>query len=351
VNITVGENTNLKGSLIAAGSTDESGVFQDKKVNGEAREAALGHKNLNLSTKTLTFENSTNTNYSSYNSMSAGASYSDTLNKEKNEHKDKTTLTTSFSTGMNYERTKTLATLGQGNINITDKENSDDTDRLNRDTTKVDKSLFKTTTGTSVDATLDTRLLTEKGQEEIRQEVKEAAAGAIGATAFVGNIITGNMDVDNAIKSYQDPYKTAEALRNNPELAATLDAFTKGEFDNLPKTKEALQTLANATGLNVDVLLTTITSYENAKGTTDQNLVALDVNKENRPDTLATLGHEENHARGGTNETLADMSGYATQLLSEVAIGSHDTATLNAIQFEMGAGKDTQTQMANQVFY
>ncbi len=105
--------------------------------------------------------------------MNVGASYSDTLNKEKNEHKDKTTLTTSFSTGMTYERTKTLATLGQGNINITDKENSDDLARLNTDTTQVDKSLIKTSMGTKVDATLDTRLLTEDGRKEIKNETKE----------------------------------------------------------------------------------------------------------------------------------------------------------------------------------
>ena len=91
VNITIGEETHIKGALIAAGSTDENGVFQDKKVNGEAREAALGHKNLNLSTKTLTFENSTNTNYSSNSSMSIGI----------NGNKDKvTSASTSFSTGL-----------------------------------------------------------------------------------------------------------------------------------------------------------------------------------------------------------------------------------------------------------
>ena len=100
------------------------------------------------------------------------------------------------------------------------------------------------------------------------------------------------MDVDNAIKSFQDPIKMADAIKNNQTLAATLDAFSKGQFENLPKTKEALQSLADATGLKVDVLLTTVTSYQEAKGTTDKQLIAIDVNPANRADTLNTLGHE-----------------------------------------------------------
>lgn len=99
----------------------------------------------------------------------------------------------------------------------------------------------------------------------------------------------------------------------------------------------------------MDVLLTTVTSYQDAKGTTDKNLIAIDVNPQNRADALATLGHETSHARGGTSELLADMSGYATQLLGDAAIGSHDQNYLNAIKFEMGTGKDTATQAANQV--
>ena len=157
------------------------------------------------------------------------------------------------------------------------------------------------------------------------------------------------MDVDNAIKSFQDPIKMADAIKNNQTLAATLDAFSKGQFENLPKTKEALQSLADATGLKVDVLLTTITAAQNVQGSTDKQLIAIDVNPDNSADTIATLGHEVSHARGGTSETLANMSGYATQLLSDAAIGSHDQTYLNALKFEMGAGKDTGTQTANQV--
>ena len=337
-NLNSGTDTHLTGSLIAAGSVDENGVFQD-------------NNNLNLSTKTLTFENLANTNYSSSNSMNVGAVYTDNgVNpKTKKEDNGISSASTSFSTGMNYDRTKTLATLGNGNITIADKANSDDLARLNTDTTQVDKSLFKTNTGTSVSATLDTRLLTADGRAQIKNQNKELAGNVINGVALAGNIITGNMDVDNAIKSFQDPTKMADTLKSNPELAATLDAFSKGQFDNLPKTKEGLQTLADATGLSVNVLLTTVTAYQDAKGTTDKNLVALDVNPDNRADIVGTLGHEESHVRGGTSETLADMSGYSAQLLSEAAIGGYDQQYLNGIKFELGTGKDSATQTANQV--
>lgn len=43
------------------------------------------------------------------------------------------------------------------------------------------------------------------------------------------------------------------------------------------------------------------------------------------------------------------MSGYATQLISEAAIGGYDQQYLNGIKFELGTGQDTQTQMSNGV--
>jgi hypothetical protein len=200
-----------------------------------------------------------------------------------------------------------------------------------------------TTTGTQVVQDV------KDGKNVMGNATKVVGGNTINVVALAGNIITGNMDVDNAIASFQDPYKMAEAIKANPDLAATIDAFSKGQFDNLPKTKEGLQTLADATGLQVDVLLTTVTSNVNAQGATDKKLIALDVNPENRADIIDKLAHEQNHARGGTSETLADMSGYAAQLLSEVAIGSYDQQYLNGIKFELGTGNDTVTQAANQV--
>ena len=132
-----------------------------------------------------------------------------------------------------------------GTLRVGDTANSSDTTNLNRDVTKVDKELYSSNTGTKVDATLDNRLLTEEGRKEIKNQNKELAGNVINGVALAGNILTGNMDVDNAIKSFQDPTKMADAIKANPNLAATLDAFSKGQFANLPKTKEGLQALVS----------------------------------------------------------------------------------------------------------
>ena len=58
----IGSNTDLKGSLIAAGYYDENGNFID---NGKLR----------LKTDSLTFSNLSNTRYDKSNSLSIGTNY------------------------------------------------------------------------------------------------------------------------------------------------------------------------------------------------------------------------------------------------------------------------------------
>jgi len=344
--INVANNTNLIGGVI---SSSQNAIDNNKN---------------SLTTGTLT--TSDIENHSDYQAgaiaLSGGSNF---------------TKSNSYGAGAGYESGNsssiTKSAISEGTVTITDEakqlsltgQTADETiASLNRDMTNTNTPLEKlpdlkvllsdqqkmanatlTVVQTGIQAAQDI----QAGKNILGNATKIVAGNTINAIAFAGNIITGNMDVDNAIASFKDPYKMAEAIKTNPELAATLDAFTKGEFDNLPKTKEGLQALADATGLKVDVLLTTITTYQDAKGSTDKNLIAIDVNPENRADTLSTLGHETSHVRGGTSETLADMSGYATQLLSEVAIGSYEQSYLNAMQFEMGTGQDAQTQAANQV--
>jgi filamentous hemagglutinin len=97
----------------------------------------------------------------------------DTQNKEK---KTTTTINSprlAFNTSREATVGKTLATVGSGNLNIGDTANSSDTTHLNRDVTKVDKELYSSNTGTSVDATLDTRMLTVEGRAQIKQQYKD----------------------------------------------------------------------------------------------------------------------------------------------------------------------------------
>ncbi|WP_041959934.1 hemagglutinin repeat-containing protein [Sulfurospirillum arsenophilum] len=172
VNVEVEGNTHIKGALIAAGKTNEQGVFED-------------NEKLKLKTDTLTFANSSNTQFSSSNSFNVGASIGygnakdakpSTTPAGNDAPKSDTQINSSslsLSNQMGYSGSKTLATLGKGDVQVGDTENSDDLTRLNRDTTKVNKDLYSGNVGTSVTAVLDHRLLTEDGQDQIKQDVKE----------------------------------------------------------------------------------------------------------------------------------------------------------------------------------
>ncbi|WP_263834048.1 two-partner secretion domain-containing protein [Sulfurospirillum oryzae] len=178
VNIDVEKNTNIKGALIAAGSTNEQGQFED---NG----------NLKFKTDTLTFANSSNTQFSSSNSFNVGANIGfETKTNAKTNVKESTTKVNSsslsLSNQMGYSGSKTLATVGQGKLEVGDTENSDDLTRLNRDTTKVNKELYSGSVGTSVTAVLDHRLLTEDGRNQIKEDVKKAS----NALSAMGDAIT-----------------------------------------------------------------------------------------------------------------------------------------------------------------
>lgn len=110
-----------------------------------------------------------------------------------------------------------MATLGQGNVIIKDKENSDEIERLNTDTSKINKDLYSSSTGTKADATLDTRLLTKDGQEQIAK------------------------DFDTAQKDWYAIYKVAGAYLSD-ESKEKLKDLLKGDINSISqKDKEAIK--------------------------------------------------------------------------------------------------------------
>ena len=190
LNVEVGKNTHLKGSLLASANyettTDE---------NGNTKTKFIDNHNLNLKTNTLSYENLSNTSYNKGTNFNIGANYSlankdeTSKNNQANNQEDKFTSTKSNNnqedkfTGiksinlsnqrnLSYTLSKTLATLGNGNIEIANKENSDDMDRLNKDTTKPTKDLVDTSISSNIDASIDTRLFTADGREQIKSEIK-----------------------------------------------------------------------------------------------------------------------------------------------------------------------------------
>ncbi|WP_298026774.1 hypothetical protein [uncultured Campylobacter sp.] len=207
LNIEVGSNTDLKGSLIAAGYYDESGNFID---NGKLR----------LKTDTLTFSNLSNTRYDKSNSLSIGTNYafkdpqqgegsgskdggsqaSDSKNAEakendrlkqddlsaehiqntiksikekvaKEDSKNFSSSSVSLSRSHSVRLDKTLATVGRGNLIINNEAGSDELSRLNRDTAKIQKDIVNSNLYSSAKADIDHRFFSQDGRDQIKKEL------------------------------------------------------------------------------------------------------------------------------------------------------------------------------------
>ena len=175
LNVEVAKNTHLKGSLLAAGEYDKDNTFID-------------NHNLNLKTNTLSYENLSNTSYAKGTNFSIGANYQvgkkdDSKASQSDQGKSGSSysglksINYSNQRNLSYSLSKNLATLGSGNIEIADKDNSDDLTRLNRDTTKLTKDLVNTSISSNVDGSMDLRVLTKSGQKEIAKEIVDANYG------------------------------------------------------------------------------------------------------------------------------------------------------------------------------
>ena len=213
LNIEVGANTDLKGSLIAAGYYDESGNFID---NGKLR----------LKTDTLTFSNLSNTRYDKSNSLSIGTNYafkdpqqeggskhsdsqaSDSKNAQSKESKNAeakendrlkqddlsaehiqntiksikekvakedsknfSSSSVSLSRSHSVRLDKTLATVGCGNLIINNEAGSDELSRLNRDTAKIQKDIVNSNLYSSAKADIDHRFFSQDGRDQIKKEL------------------------------------------------------------------------------------------------------------------------------------------------------------------------------------
>lgn len=165
--------------------------------------------------------------------------------------------------------------------------------------------------------------------------------------ATLGNVISHNQSIGQAIQGAKSPVKMAQAIQKYPEIGAVLDAYQKGEYHNLSLSQDALQALADATGISTEVLLTDITLSKNIKGATNQTLTVIDTNDSLRQDSIQTLSHELDHVRGGKSETLANLAGLAGKLNTSAAISANKD-NIKPIQAQLGDGQDVATVAQNQ---
>ena len=169
-----------------------------------------------------------NSSYSSNQSLGGNFNYNlDSTKivdkKEKPQQGGISSVGYNSENSLNVNAFKTLATLGEGNITIKDIENSDEIERLNTDTTNLNKELYSSSTSTSVDATLDTRLLSLNGINQIKDEAKTASTML---TSINQILSTNRATVIDFFSETDKNVKVLDGIRNtiasNPELAKQL---------------------------------------------------------------------------------------------------------------------------------
>ncbi|CAK3983076.1 hypothetical protein VCRA2120E57_870009 [Vibrio crassostreae] len=204
LDINVGGNTDIKGATIAA-------LDEESKDSGQ----------LNLTTDSFTYADLSNTRYSQDQNLGLNTSVG-VNNGELDSTNNSTSLQYKNTSG--YDKSKTLATIGQGNLTIRDSENTDNLSSLNRDTEHTEKDLFTVDRKQGdFDVTVDHRLLTEDGREAIVNDVTTIKE-KVGDIAFD----LGAKDLSKALYNVDDP-KIAEALKGNVE--STLDRMIEEGVD------------------------------------------------------------------------------------------------------------------------
>ena len=347
LNIEVGANTDLKGSLIAAGYYDESGNFID---NGKLR----------LKTNTLTFSNLSNTRYDKSNSLSIGTNYafkdpqrggeskengtqaSDSKNaqsKESNTDPKSKISSINYANNRNlsYSMSKSLATIGRGELIVGDKDisslskdelaslqsdpnnkalyNSDDLTRLNRDSSKLSKELYSTKLNSNVDASVDMRLFSEGGRNEIKDELNRGSAiyEAINLIATTENAKA--YKIFDYIGGFASGYD-----KDSMSLAANLDVLNDPSADIFKK-QRAAQDIANQMG--VKVKFANLNRGSGGKfNSDDPNAVYINTKHiSNAKEFMASLRHELVHRSDNKRGAFIPKDPAQNQFATNYALG------------------------------
>lgn len=309
-------DTTLTGAVIANASIAEDGALTDRG-------------GLDFSTDTLEvndlldYDVSSNEGFSFATSMSAQVF----LGSPGQKPTDTTTLGL-ISTGHEKEQIN-LATLGLGTVvvgGVLVGDGSDGTQALpglNRDLALAQEITRDQETG-ALDVTLeiDNRVLAGDFSdiaEDLRNAdnnalglVKQATATTISATgALLAEMIEKDAD---GLALLMDPAQASKLAAQNPDAAAAIAAYQRGDFKGLLETQQGLQALANLLGVDVNTLVTSVTAQLGLAGTTDHQLVAIDITDANRDNLVNTLGHEVAHNQGVESEWLAMLMGWSTNL-------------------------------------
>ncbi len=190
VDITVAEATTLRGATIAA--VDEDGN---------------DNQQLTLVTNTLEVGSLNNTVEARSTSASVGVGQ---------------TVSLDYSNDNQHSKTKTLGTVGEGEIVLGDAENSN-TRLLNRDIDDNEVAIYDIESHQGLSGSLDTRLLTERGRTAIAEDILKSEM-IVNTIELIAT--TERVGVEDFFSETDKAHRTYEAVKteiaNTPALANAL---------------------------------------------------------------------------------------------------------------------------------
>ena len=330
--VNVGNNTDISGAVIA--TTDQSG--QDTGL-------------LALTTNTLTHSNLGNTQ----SAKKRDNGISTNLGKGKNGL-DATQQTTSIQlqNTSGYSKTKTLATLGNGNIQIHDESNSS-VATLNRDVTQTQKDLFSVERQQgNADVTIDNRILTKEGRASIAEDAKRTE---LGGEAIADVVTKSSVDASDTFEHMEYVQKDLDVqiqvAKNAKDAAIDLNNLDTSSAEQKQKAIDVYAAAyARVLGLSIDsarviAIDRIVNGAQYNDGTrTISKVVINDESMANAQEYMQTLAHELSHVaesqgvidnKGSERENYADLVGnYAAEnyawALEHSELGEVKTGDVNA---------------------
>jgi len=343
VNIDVAGNTSIVGALIA--SLNEEG-----KDNGQ----------LNLSTGSLSFTDLGNTSFNTQQSMglstSVGLGSENTANpNESNTELTVNTSTLSYSNESSYDKSKTLATIGQGTVTIGGEEvgeevgNSSTNDALaglNRDTNNIDKEFYSVDRQQgNIDLMVDHRLLSEEGRKSIATDFVRTGDLGSDFVKAIDDTLAQNSDSPEDQQNLWENFVQRNATTNTIVEQAQSEeqqALLKGEggaegslagVNNLVDGLDANLGLTDTDALLYDGHQVDASTgmaggyYQDDTDTVGVNIQKTDMT--NSTSVVETVVHEYNHGllEGGSGEAIAESRAQSAgeQWQSYSDIGGFDT--------------------------
>ena len=342
VNIRVKDHTQLTGSTIAA---------VNKVTDAQGNTITTDNAQLNLTTNSLSANSLNTTTNNKSTSVGITLGLGNTTGKDKQGNKTSSTsldkINIDYTKDTINAKEKILATIGSGDIQIANEDDSNTT-LLNRDITNNSVDIYNIKSHKGLQGELDTRLLTKQGRAKIAQDIKKSGmmldaitqmADTKRATNFFKEVDKLNKTYDALKQKIAGEPRIAKAL-TNPDLSAKdkqnmLNALTNVVLIELGyKDKQNVRLIdTNTTGANN----TQVAGHYGEDG----NIYINDRHNEDTGKLINTTGHELSHEmdnQGGINtdanetdneayadnygESFTDYTGFISSYFGEGELAS-----------------------------